>query len=437
MVTKAILEAILKENYTNYIADVRAKERFWHDSFMSEGKKWDADGKWVIQPINPNRNSSVGAYREGQPMRPAGNQTPIKQIIDVRYNILRISLTKAVMDASLNSIGSFERAIEFEMNQGIPDFHEEEDWQIGIDNGTGSVGVIKAGDTTTKTHTVQYAGASAGAVLGQWGTKYMKVGAGYLIGTASDIAATQAAGTLQGSCVYGVVESITNLKTVVFTAEITTVTGDIIVPAYVGYNVMTGASGYQCTYGINWQGVHAAAVQSGTYQNINLSANTGLRMHILTNPDGAGTGRNLTASLLTQGIIKVKNSGGRITRLVMAEEMIDAYLDMMRNDKRFLGPSANDPGFDLENLKFNKTVKVETARNFPPNEIMGIDDTAWTRYPLGTPKWVDPDGQVIRLVPNTLNSEAVYAAAGNVGCQAPHHNFLLKDLNMGSILEIV
>ncbi|MDI6787865.1 MAG: phage major capsid protein [Planctomycetota bacterium] len=400
-------DAMLKEFYLPPVIDAFPKTVDLYDEFVKDTESWE--GNKVIQPIRANRNFGRGARADGGTMPTAGRQTPVEHQVSCKFNYQRIEITGPTMKASRSNDGAFTKAMTFEMNHATKDLLDDIDRQMGS-TGIGTIGVVEGAVSNATTVEVDYAGASSSAVTAEPGTRWIKKDMVLNIGTAAEHVA--------GTVVNCTVDSVTDRDTFVTTANVTLVDNDIIVQA-------GAAAAANSSYNNEIEGLTAAMITTGTYQNITVTTYPQWKANVLT----ASANRTLTWDLMQQSIDEAEEGGGgRIDLIVAHVSMRREYLDMILNDKRYSGTKGFDAGHEGQ-LSFNG-IKMKFCRNFPYNSLMFCDRSTWALYVQGGVDWFDWDGSVLHRTSNADAVEALLTYYANLGCSLPSANTWLKDITV-------
>ena len=406
--TRTVIDALLKDQYLPPIVDSLPSEVALHDEFKKDSESWS--GRQVIRSTRVGRNPGRGSRAEGATLPAAGSQTRVQQIIQARYCYVRVQLTGQAIKSAVNSQAAFTKALTSEVMDGAKDMYYELNRQMQGD-GVGNIGVVEGAVSNTTTVEVDYAGASASAVSGEPGTRWIKKDDTLAIGTAAEHAA--------GTGVYAVVSSVTDRDTFVTTANVTLVDGDIIVRA-------GSASATDTSYNNEFQGIQAAAVQSGTYQNLNLDTYPDLRMQSLSN---SGTNRTLTWNLMQQAIDEAEEFGGGKIDLILAHtSMRPEIIDLAKDGQRYIGTKNLDGGYTGD-LTFNG-IKILFTKDMKYNRIYFLTRSTWTYYQLDTINWMDEDGSILSRVSGYDSYEALMRCYANLSCDKPSANTVLSDIRV-------
>ncbi|MDI6788771.1 MAG: phage major capsid protein, partial [Planctomycetota bacterium] len=384
-----------------------------YDEFEKDSESWT--GNKVIEPINIGRNVGVGSRADGGTLPAAGNTTWLEHQILCKNAYGRIKVTGPVIRASANNAGAFIKAVTSEIKDTYQAIVEQLDRQL-TGNGTGTLALVESNVTNATTVEVDYAGASSNAVSGEPGTRFIKPGMVLNIGTAAEHVA--------GTTVNATVASVTDRDTFVTSANVTLVAGDIITLA-------TSAAVVADSYNNEIEGIDAAAITTGTYQNINVGTYSDWQMYVSS---ASGVNRTVTQPQMQDCIDRAEEKGGEIDLIVAQISMRQSYLDMVLNDKRYIGPKNLDAGYigkgkKGRDLDFNG-IPFRFVLRFPYNRIVFLTRKTWKIYPQGSIKWMDEDGAILSRVSGEDAYEAVLVAPLNMGCSQPGWNAYLKDITV-------
>jgi len=407
--TLANYDAMLKEFYLPEAIDALPDMVEMYDEVKRTSKGWT--GNKIIEPVRLSRNVGKGARAVGGTMPTPGYQTTEEHQIQAKYNYQTIQLSGQVMKASANTTGAFAKAMTYEMSMAMKDITNDIDRQL-LHDGVGNIGVILSG-TSSATQTLEYAGAASGSVSRQPGTRFLQVGDLVLIGTATEHGFT-------GAPEVATVSSITDRNTVVFSASESTVTADIVCFG-------AAANAPNTNYNNEIQGVEAAMITSGAYQNIN---HANFKANVLNNPAGALTNRSLTTTLMQQAVDEPwDNAGSKVDLIYGHTSMRMEYLDLMYPDRRYNTGKNMDAGYTGE-LSFND-IRMKFFRNAPYNILRFLNRGTWTLYHLGGMlHWFDLDGSVLSRVSGVDAVDARLQTYCNLGCNNPRANCALNDITV-------
>lgn len=403
--TRTTIDALLKYDYLPPIVDSLPSEVKLYDEFKKDNKSWT--GLKVIRSVRAGRNLGRGSRPEGGQLPTAGNQTWLQQQIDAKYSYVRVQLTGPAIASAVDSSTSFTKALTSEVMYGAKDMYKDLNRQIQGD-GSGTLALVKTAGTVT-TLELEYAGASGGT-SGEAGSRWITAGDLLNIGTA----AQHAAGTPDNVTV----SSVTDKDTIVI-GSTTVAEHDII--------VLAGAAGLTYTsYNNEIQGLEAAAAQSGTYQNLNLTNYPKLCMQTINN---SGTNQTLTWELMQRAIDKAEEfGGGKIDLIVGHTSMRREILDMAKSDVRYIGGKNLDPGYTGD-LTFNG-IRILLTADMKYNRLYFLTRSTWTLYPLGTINWMDDDGSILSRVSGADAFEGLMRCYLNLSCDNPSANAVLSDITV-------
>jgi len=401
--TMTVFDAMLKETYKAPMTDALPKKVDLYDEFTKSTDEWQ--GNKVINPVRLTSNKAHGARAEGGTMPNAGSQGTEEHQITAKYNYQIINFSRQVMKASRNNTGAFAKASAFEMKMGLKDLTKQIDRQLYGD-GTGTVATIKSG-TSSATQTVYYAGAVT-TEENEPGTRYLQAGDELCIGTTTELGTS-------GAPAYETISSITNAYTIVLAGSVTTVTNDLVV---FGHSAAT--AGANNNYNHEIEGLNAACITSGTYQNID---NAAFKANVYGNSDVV---RTLSGDIMQQVIDGIDRNGNGNCDLIIADiSLRRKFLDEVRSDKRFASPANMDAGY-TKDLWFNG-IKVRFTRNCPYNQIFFLDRGTWKLYEMGPIEFMNEDGSVLhRGTTDAFEARLEYYA--NLSCLDPISNGKLEDI---------
>lgn len=399
-------DAALKEDYLPPIQNAFPELVELWDEFEKTTHGWS--GNKVISPVRNSRNKGVGAAADGGAMPSAGRQGYVEHQVTAKYNYARIDVTGPAQAASDSEKGAFAKVLTTEVKFATQDLTNQLDRQICHNGATnGLLATVQTAGTVT-TLELEYAGATSTAVTGEPGSRFLEAGQTILIGTAGEVAAYGDAVTIT---------SVTDADTIVIPST-TVAEHDLVV---FGASARTG-------YAYEIEGVPAAMVQTGTYQNLTMAA----PMMAYDNSNSA-TNRSLTEKLMQQTIDGVARQGGNVDLILAAIEMKLEYLDMMWGNKRYMSPTSPDAGFTAKGknrneMDFNGT-RIRFIRNFPYNKMAFLTRDTWTFcIQHGGVHWREVGGKILTPVSGYDSEEALLRFYGNLACLRPSSNGYLSDI---------
>lgn len=375
-------------------------------------------GKQITMQLHTGYNEGVAAISEGGALPSAGNSTYDEAIVPTREIYGRLQISNKLMKASRNQRGAMEKALTREMEGLTKNFTHDLNRQL---HGDGS-GVLSLVDDSSPDTTLEV-DASYGVANAASGTQL------YRKGMRLEIFSAKTGGTQRTG-----------------TATITGVTTDSSTPSYyITIDALpsgTSDGDYifrESSRGIEWCGImgavdsnNASTTYKTTYLNINRSTagNEFWNANVL---DNGGSDRALTEELMQETIDEAEINGeGKITHIVMDRFQRRKYISLVSGDRRFV------PEGTLKIMGGAKVKKTIAFNDIPiivdkyavPGWMYFLDRNTFKIYQMQSgPDWMDEDGAVLSRVAGYAAYEATLGLLGDLGCERPNCNAVLRDLN--------
>lgn len=344
-------------------------------------------------PLVYERNQGVGARADGGSL-PTAKYRKVKQAaIPLRYNYGRIEVTGPAIAGSRNAAAAFMKVIDFEVRGMVEGMRVDINRQL-FNDGTGYLCRIN-GSSTGATVTVDTPG-----------TQYLEDG--MTLDTVTGGTATTGTGVVSS------VDSSTK-----FTVTPATSYTDN------HYLVRTGS------YNVEMMGVlgiiddtsYVTILQGITRTDGN---DTWFRANVL---DNNGTNRGLTLDLMQESSDAAEKKGGRISLVCSNYELRRKYADLLVADKRFVNKLTLDGGFSaLEYSAGGDPIPFVVDRHSRDNVLFFIDESTMALYRASDFDWMDRDGNILSRVSGYDAYEAILYVYMNLGCSAPNHSTVLRDI---------
>ncbi len=362
------------------------------------GKRWQLTAHY-------QRNTGVGAGSEtGLPT--AGEQKYKNPYGNVRYNRGRISISGPVMKASRSDTGSVVQALDSETEGVTRDLKKELNYQV-YNDGTATRAVVNGDPGTGTTLTVD--GPD---------TRYL------FDGQKIDILNPSGGAVRTGSSAI----TITTVDTT------TACTMSAALNAAVADNdlvIRTGATdGAGTSYEITGlKGLIDDGTYVATLHNIIRANFPWWKCSTYTNDDNSGTLRNLTLTLIQNGMSAVEKSGGKVDLIVSDIDARDAYVALCVADKRYVNTLKLDGGFTaLEYSGGGKTAAWLADPDCQPNTLFFVDLDRLQIMQMSDWDWMDADGAVLSRVSNSDAYEAVLFWYSELVTDRPKGHAFLRDI---------
>lgn len=397
-------------------------------------KKWveessrPYDGLRVNYPVHYQRNPSVAARAEGGTLATAGNQTYGNVYVTAGYVYGTFNVTgQALKKAGKNA---FATTIASEMD-GLTTDVVQELGRMSYGEGLG----ILAECAASASEAAQGGGASQ-TVWNQWatpgqpGSRYFNVGATIQQGTFGTWSASSFSVQQVGEAANS--GTTTDFVSVSASTLSTSGTGTFLTIKNAG-----GA-------GLEIKGLRAIVDDStathlyhytgGMYGNVTLfnvdrNAVKGWNAYVDQN---SGTERIIDSYLVQRAMSKIKKKSGKDVDILFGEyDVIDAYLDSLRSDRRYAGGSS-PIGFDggAEEISHNGKVMVKDLLA-PFNEMFMLNRDALKWYPLCNLEFAADDGEILKHVQGTDKYEGyarIYTQIAPGEMASPNATGVIRDI---------
>ncbi len=164
-----------------------------------------------------------------------------------------------------------------------------------------------------------------------------------------------------------------------------------------------------------------------TLQGITRSTNIFFEGNVL---DNNATLRNLSLPLIQDAYETGEIIGqGRTSLIISPYALRGSYLDLMVQDRRFVGSLVLDGGWTaLEYSGGGEPVPWVVDYMATKNQVYFLDERTFAIYRAADFDWMDLDGAVLRKVNNVDEYEATAYSYLNLGCTAPNKNTVLRDV---------
>jgi len=360
----------------------------------------DVSGKRWQQTAHYGRNSGVGSGTEtGLPT--AGQQAYKNPYGNVKYTRGRIQITGPVIEASKNDKGSMIRALESEIKGVTRDMEREVNYQF-MNDGTAVRAIINGahGETTT-------------VVLDNPGTRYMYDG--------MKIDILDPAGTACTSSTDLTVTSVDSSTQVTTSANLNADVDDNDIVTRAGATDGAGAS-YEM---MGIKGIVDDATYVATLHNLARASYAWWKSSTYDNDDNGGTLRDMSLSLIQDGMTSVEVNGGKTNLIISDHEMRDAYVALVIADKRFVNTLELDGGWKA--LDYNGIPWV-ADKDCMPNTVFFIDTDHLEVMQMSDWNWMDRDGAVLSRVADSDAYEAVLYWYADLTSDKPQAHSFLRDV---------
>jgi hypothetical protein len=394
----ANFDAVLKEDYLGPIREQMPQNNIL--LYRLEKNEEDVGGKKAVVPLHTGRNSGVGARADGGTLPDAGHQEHDVAYYNCAYNYGRIEITGPTIAASRKNKYAFVRAADTEIQGMVKDLKYDINRQLHND-GSGVLAIVN-GDSTDTTLTVDNPG-----------TKYLQKN--------MKIQVVDPTSTTPGDYRANV-----GTLTIVAKTSDTQVTVNSNIHADMADNDYVVREGsYKLEMmgldGIISTGNARAGIKVGGIDRT-VAGNEFWKAHVL---DNGGTLRKLTLDLMQQAWDLAEDDGGEISLVLTNRDVRRKYLALVKADGRYVNTMTLDGGFDA--LEYNgKPLVVD--RHCLPNRIYFIDESTLALYRMSDFDWMEDKNGILRPISGKDAYEAVLYLYATLGCSAPNHNAVLKDI---------
>ena len=334
--------------------------------------------------VGGNR-AGVAPAASDDPLPTAGRQNEKKfQVFDRGYTAVIKMYEKDILNSESNP-QAFANHQTNEMTQIVTDTEKVINIDIAAGDGSGILSTIAAG-TASATQTL-----AVGTAFGQFGSRYLQVNDVVDV-YSSNLVTSRTAGA--GVSVTSITPSTAGgPATVVFSATMTTTTGDIVV---------RGAGRVNKAYTGFWAATNNQGV---TFQGLSTTTYPLLQSNLI-----AAAGNYLNEGYLQQLITAINvASGQEMDEFVASHSQFDQYEALGFAQKRFTD-STLDKGYETLTFKGKKFVKDVDV---PPAAIYGVTrDTVKFGQVAGL-NFSELDGKVLKWVPGYAAYTAYMREYGN------------------------
>jgi hypothetical protein len=415
------MATLLKEDYGVGLKNQLADETPVLDLFEREDNAvWE--GREHVEAVHVNRNRGVYASAEGGARPTAGNQQVENLRIPIRYIHGSISITTQLIKASKSNKGSFARGMQLEMDRLLDDLRMQRLYYIWHDGR----GVRALAQGTPGTDTVMELDAPGGVAGADHGTRYLNVG-DQIVAINPATGALRAGGTRRITAVNAAGTACT-VSAAIDTAW---ADNDFIVHAY-------GADASVTIGNTEWQHPpmgFLGMIDNGTFVNtyFNLSRTA---FPILQSVDINSVG-GLSADILQRAAdVTLQVGSAKIAYHLTHPDTRRAYLTIMENDRRYMGPALRNPdagtvafkGGYNSGLAFGE-VPIMVDPHCPFGMWFGFDNRSATRFVMSDGEWADEDGAVLRAATAVDTWDATYRIYDNFALLRPNQSFRLRAIS--------
>ena len=400
---KTALDAIFKEVYEGGIAEGVNNKNPLRDLITTEQVPFR--GREVVLAAHTSRNVSPMFTGEDSTLPDAGRQGYINLKVTPRKLNARIRMTYEVMQDSTSNEGAFISARKSEMQYLIDDIARRDEHAICLD-GRGVLAYVAASDPDASAAQAANTVAldSPGGVDGaSWGNRYIQVGM-----PVAFLNPTGPARRPKGNRTVSAVAE--NGSTITVSPGIgASDFDDVADNDYVVQATNTSASGVTDTsYNRAWNGLMGLVDSSGSYYGVTNRQNY---PHLASYEVGAST--------ISEGVLQTasdaldQNLGSRVNVMIMHHSVRRAIMQNvgrvgqasgLTDLRRYSGDATMNPDAGTANFQQGDTtfggVTLRAIRDFPLGTLVMLDTNmcGFKEFVSESGKWIDEDGQVLRLI---------------------------------------
>lgn len=423
---KSALNAIFKEVYEGGIAEGVNQKNPLQDLVSTEEVPFR--GREIVMAAHTSRNISPMFTGEDSALPDAGSQGYIKLNVTPRKLNARIRMTYEVMQDSTSNEGAFVSARKSEMQYLIDDIARRDEHALVLD-GRGILARVNDADPDNSEGIVAVDDAG-GVAQTTFGNRYIQPGT---VVAAVDPAtgAIRAGSTTTVRAVSADGASITTDPSGLGAA---TAEDDWLVQAASPDTASVGDTSYNRA----WNGLMGLVHNSGAYYGQTGREDYGHLSSYLN----AATGAVSIDALQTTSDVLDQKLGSRVNVMVMHHSVRRAIVAMAGGEtglRRYTGDATMNPDAGTANFQQGDTtfggVTLRAIRDFPFGTIVMLDTNlcGFKEFVSEKGKWIDDDGQVLRLVGSGRDArdafEAHYRVRKEYFMETPGANAKLQGIN--------
>ena len=396
-ITGATLSAIqgaLKRDYIGPLRDQLNNATILFKRLQRNEDDVSGDTLTAYVPLVFERNQGVGARADGGALPTARFRGTKQTAIPLKYNYGRIEVTGPAIAGSRNAATAFMKVVDFEIRGMVEGLKNDNNRQLWSD---GSGAMCQVNGTSTGT----------AVTVDTPGTDYLE--AGMYIDTYS-AKSGGSAGADSAS-----IASVDSSTTLTLDSAATFTDNYFLFREDSRGNEMMGLLG-----------IIDNTTNTSTLQSIDKTVDTWFQANVLHN---SGTNRALTLDLMQQASDAAEIDGGRISLIASTYALRRKYADLLVADKRFVNKLTLDGGFSaLEYSAGGEPIPFVVDKHARANTIFFIDESTLSIYRASDFDWMDQDGNILSRVSGYDAYEAILYVYQNLGCSAPNHSTVLRDL---------
>lgn len=423
------IDGILKDFYEDFVAEQVNNKNPLKDLFKFETEGFS--GREVVYTSHVSRNVSPMFVGEDSAFADAGVQGHVQVRIGQRKLMGRIRLTWEAMHDSMSSKGAWKQARRDETNGLINDLARKQEYALCSD-GRGVLGL--ADEATPTGNTTLELDAPGGITGDNFGNRFVQEG--MYVGLVNP-----ATGVLRAASVR---------KVLACNADGTDITLSAAPTNGADNDYLVQAANADVTDVLDTSYEHAfwgliALVDDGTYRNnyfgVDRSIYPAYQSYVK-----ASTGAFSLDTLQQVSDILDQKLGSKIDILISHHSTRRLYIDALKADRRYSGPSLMRPdggtaAFKQGDLTMGE-VPIKTIRDFPLDMMMLLDkaNSGWICYDSEPGKWVDEDGSILVRVGSGATGrdsfEGWYRMRRQYHCRYPGYNARLDGITGQSLVVV-
>lgn len=423
------IDGILKDYYEDFIAEQVNQKNPLKDLFKFETEGFG--GREVVYTAHVSRNVSPMFVGEDSAFADAGVQGHVQVRVNQRKLMGRIRMTWESMVDSQSSKGAWKQARRDETQGLIKDLARKQEYALCSD-GRGVLALVD--DASPTTGTTLTLDAPGGIVNDNFGNRFVQEG--MYVGLVNP-----ATGVLRTSSVVKVTGCATDGTSITISAAPTNGADN-------DYLVQAANSAVSDVLDTSYE--HAfmgliGLVDDGTYRNnyfgVDRSVYPAYNSYVK-----ASTGAFSLDVLQQVSDILDQKLGGAIDLIVTHHSTRRLYIDALKADRRYSGPSLLRPdggtvAFKQGDLTMGE-VPIKVIRDFPLDMMMLLDkaNSGWICYDSEPGKWVDEDGSILVRVGTGSSGrdsfEGWYRMRRQYHCRYPAYNARLDGITGQSLVVV-
>jgi len=369
-------------------------------------------GRRMTAPLETQVSGSFSAAAEGETIIGADKSEYTEYEVLAKYIYGQMALTGQVMNATRNSKGALRRAISVETDGLVRSFRHQLQRQFW-GNGVGYMGLadsVDGGDTVTMDDTATYPVPTD--------TRHFLKGMKVAWGTAAQLASNANDG-------YGVISGVTS--STVFT--ITKTGGNN--PAASDYFLMGDANVNSLSKEL--MGMGGMSDATADLQAVAIASYPSWVPTVLHANAGGGVGVDLTQDLMLRMVNKFVNINGEQPDCILAHyNMQNEYIKTISPDTRYAPQTMKGGHKTIQYAAGAGDILFVWDRYAPYYRLLFLKKNSFRYAWWQKPGWIttgNPNGQILRFVPNGDQAVGIYGAYGNFYTRNRQHLGILDEVN--------